>query len=42
MWNKMTQHCRFCKKTFGQCICEENVLGDYYNKYKDDGDPYGR
>ena len=38
----MAERCRFCKKTLGSCVCDENDLGDYYNKHSDDGDPYGR
>ena len=35
------ERCNFCKKTLGQCTCEENALGDYYNKSKERNDPYG-
>jgi len=38
---KMAQRCRFCKKTLGSCTCDENQLGDYYNKPKERDDPYG-
>lgn len=35
------ERCTFCKKTLGQCTCDESVLGDYYNRAKEREDPYG-
>lgn len=35
------ERCNFCKKTLGQCTCDENILGDYHNQAKDRDDPYG-
>ncbi len=37
----MAERCRFCKKTLGSCTCDENHLGEYYNKTKKSDDPYG-
>ena len=35
------ERCRFCTKTLGQCTCDENALGIYFNEAKDREDPYG-
>lgn len=36
-----TEKCRFCTKTLGQCTCDENPVGDYYNEAKKRDDPFG-
>lgn len=32
---KDDNHCRFCTKTFAECICETDPLGDYTTEAQD-------